>query len=123
MEYKRDTESPFIYEGWKKPAKILTLSLLGCIYLFFFVWSAVSPFVGINKISPYIVRFSLALFFAIFLIFSFLVYSGYISSLCPYCGKKLFFYKKSEGIRCFRCGRFMKIDMQKRVIFDPVAKR
>ncbi len=118
----RQTESPFISEGWKKPAKILVLSFLVCIYLFFFIWGLVSPFVK-GPIPSDVVRFSFALFFALSLIFTFAIYNGYIAAFCPYCEKKLFFHTKSEGIRCFRCGRFMKIDLQKRVIFDPLGKR
>jgi len=117
-EYKKRYETEFISEGTKKPLKILGASLIFATYLFFFIWALLSPFLGATKIPPDVVRFSFALFFGIALIFVSLIYSGYTAGLCPYCDKKLFFHKKQEGIRCFKCGRYIKIDWEKKVLRD-----
>ena len=117
-EYKKREETEFISEGSRKPLKILGASVLFALYLFFFIWALLSPFLGNTKISPDTVRFSFALFFGFALIFVAFIYSGYRAGVCPYCDKKLFFHKKQEGIRCFKCGRFLKIDWEKKVLRD-----
>jgi DNA-directed RNA polymerase subunit RPC12/RpoP len=38
----------------------------------------------------------------------------YAMGICPNCGRKLFFTKDKEGIRCFGCGKFLKIDSQRK---------
>ena len=117
-EYKKREETEFISEGGKKALKILGASLLFALYLFFFIWALLSPFIGDAKIPPDVVRFSFALFFGIALIFVAVIYSGYRAGVCPYCDKKLFFHRKQDGIRCFKCGRYIKIDWEKKVLRD-----
>ncbi|GBD03729.1 hypothetical protein HRbin19_01026 [bacterium HR19] len=124
MEYKKRKETKFLSEGWKRPAKILALSVLLTLYLFFFIWALVSPFLSSDtKISPDTLRFSVAIFFSFALIFVTLIYSGYRVGPCPYCDKKLFFAKGREGIRCFRCGRYIKIDWQNKLLVDEEIEK
>ncbi len=114
MSEKELKETDFILQDRKKPLKILSLSFILSLYLFFFCWALVSPFLGIAKITQDIIRFSFALFFSSSLIFVSLIYLKYSAGICPNCGKKLFFTKDKDGIRCFRCGRFVKIDFARK---------
>jgi DNA-directed RNA polymerase subunit RPC12/RpoP len=107
-------ETDFMNEGWKKPAKILILSLILSFFFFFLFWTLISPILWVSKIHQDIVRFSFALFFSLSLIFVSLIYMKYAMGACPSCGKKLSFTKDKEGIRCFGCGRFLKIDSQRK---------
>jgi len=107
-------ETDFMNEGWKKPAKILILSLILSFFFFFLFWTFISPFLWVSKIHQDIVRFSFAFFFSLSLIFVSLIYMKYAVGNCPNCGKKLFFTKDKEGIRCFGCGKFLKIDSQRK---------
>jgi hypothetical protein len=114
MAEKELKETDFVLHDWKKPLKILSLSFILSLYLFFFCWALVSPFTGDVKISQDMIRFSIALSFSFSLIFVSLIYLKYSAGICPNCGKKLFFTKDKEGIRCFRCGRFLKIDFARK---------
>lgn len=121
FDYRRGKESDFISELWHKPLKILVLTLLLGVYFFFFVWSLVSPFFDRN-LSPDVVRSSFLIFVAVAFVVVVVLYSQYSVALCPNCGKKLFFTKVRDYIRCFKCGRFLRIDFERRKVVDPERK-
>ncbi len=113
-------ESHFLSEGSKRIFKIFVLAVILTFYFFFLVWTIFSPFIS-SSISGDFIRFSVLLLFGLALIFVVFVYSGYAVAECPNCGKRLFFYKKVGGMRCFRCGKFLKVDFGRRVIVDSIA--
>lgn len=109
--------SDFLLESWRKTAKILALTVLLGVFLFFLVWSLLSPFIS-QSVEPKIAGLSLVLFFIISLVVVVTIYSQYSVALCPNCGRKMFFANIRDYVRCFRCGRLLKIDFQNKKLVD-----
>lgn len=121
FSYEKKKESEFLKESPIKFVKIASLTVLLWIYFIFLSWAAVSPFISFN-IKTNIFLGSLVVLFVIAFFVVYFIYSQYFLSNCPNCGRKFFFTKVRDYIRCFKCGRFLRIDFQNRKLIDPERK-
>lgn len=121
FEYSKGKESAFSNESGVKFLKIGVLTLLLSTYFFFLVWAAASPLIS-SPIKSNILGISVLVFIVVALVVVVYIYSQYFVSVCPNCGKKLFFTNVRDYIRCFKCGRHLKIDFQNKKLIDPERK-
>jgi len=122
FSYKKNKESEFLNEPpVLRYVKLTLLTFVLWIYFIFLVWASVSPFVSSNIKLNFFFG-SLPVLFVIAFSVVYFIYRQYFVSSCPNCGKKLFFTNVRDYIRCFKCGRFLKIDFQNKKLIDVERK-
>lgn len=115
-------ESDFLNESFALGSvKLVLLTFLLWIYFIFLSWGAVSPFVSSNvKVNFFLGSLPVLFVIAFFVVY--FIYRQYFVSICPNCSRKLFFTSVRDYIRCFKCGRFLKIDFQNKKLIDVERK-